>query len=132
MSNLNKVKDVRLRGCGFTLYPAANEKGIDEELMHTLLCIINYSVSKKIQNEDDAAIEDAEFPLDIPAEDIKSFNEAEYLSTKAAFVKAGLLTEESDGTMLMTEKCLEIFEAAADKQERLDNIGFHCCPYHMH
>lgn len=110
-----KIADVRLRGRGFTLYPAAEEAGVSKELMDGILWLA-----------DSTAVE-GEFPEKFTAEE--TYNAPVPFDIKAA-VMEGLL-EEKGGEFLITEKAMKVFEAAAKRQNKLDNEGFHFCPCHF-
>lgn len=106
-----KVSDVRLRGCGFTLFPAAEEANVPEILMDAILEAIHYKASDK----------DSEMVTDFQKED---FNP----KTLQACIETGLLLEGDVYTL--SEKAVSILQVAAQKQQELDDEGFHYCPCH--
>lgn len=121
-----RLNDVRLRGCGFTLFPAAEAHAVSKELMHTVLTLINKKTlcidSNGICTPNASQIEEEnpEMPTQFSTEDFS----AEDLSN---LIQSGILTEE----LALTPLALQILEEAAQKQKELDEQGFHFCPCHM-
>lgn len=124
-----KVRDVRLRGCGFTLYPAAKENGIEEELVVFLvtaiysklgLCTGDYDKEQAIQNANPNILDT------ISTEDLS--HSLSYKGYSAAdLIKAGLVTQSGDN-LTLTEKAVAILKRASEIQNKLDEEGFYCCP----
>lgn len=130
-----KLTDVRLRGCAYTLFPAAEAAGVDVEKVHRLLLLSNlvaYTPLKKDENgnviEDDSNID---LPTSFTLDDIKDNLEYLYLEEFEGIVsKFEGLVEKDGETFSFTPKMLEILENAAAKQKELDAKNFHsfgCC-----
>lgn len=47
-----RLNDVRLRGCGFTLFPAAKAFGVSEDIMHNILTNINDQLGSLVNDFD--------------------------------------------------------------------------------
>ncbi len=123
------VMDVRLRGCGFTLYPAADEANVDWDVMHNILFAINRKVGTV--NDDGMSFE-KEYNIQSQNPNIPiHFNVTDFeedVIHKA--VREDLITVEMDKCSL-TNKCIDILRVAAAKQKELDDKGFHFCPCAM-
>lgn len=122
-----KVQDLRLRGCGFTLYPAAEEHGVTGELIHELitaiysklgLCSFNYDEVEKIQKENPNILDT------ISKED---FDKSSQMFKAEALVISGLVTiNEND--LVLTPKAISIIKRATEIQKKLDDENFYYCP----
>lgn len=125
-----KIKDVRLRGCGFTLFPAAEEMGVNCETARKLLWL---SHMKAGAVDKDCICTENGMKQDYNPELPDSFTEAEINEMDGNvndFVSAGLL-EGADGVYSYSEKMKTILTMAAKKQSELDEEGFSFCPCHM-
>lgn len=116
-----RLNDVRLRGCGFTLYPAARNRYVKEKYMQEILVAI-YSEAGAM-DEDYEKCEQVE-RINPEMQSVISGSDMENLD---AVLEEGLL-EEKDGKYALTQKCIEILEEAAKIQNELDSQGFYCCP----
>ncbi len=110
------MKDVRLRGCGFTLFPAAKEEGVDGDLMRYLLS----SIYTKIEEEPNSKIPEIFSEEDFP-------ESPDY--TLKMLLDKNLVTK--NGTILtLTPKSIKILERAAELQNKLGDENFYFCPCH--
>lgn len=121
-----RLNHVRLRGCGFTLFPAAKDFGVPEDVMHNILTSINDQLGSLDDIEATQAIrmENPEFPQVLKGND--------YWLTAECIKKAldtNLLIEVPGGYEL-TDKAIKVFERAAAIQNKLDDEGFCYCPCH--
>lgn len=124
-----RVQDLRLRGPGFTLFPAAEEHGIKDDLMDFLvfalytklgLCSDDYESEEAIKKSnpkilDTIATEDVEKILSR-----KNYGVQDLLSND-------LVTRDGNN-LVLTEKSIAILNKAAETQAKLDAETFHCCP----
>ncbi len=122
-----RMNDVRLRGCGYTLYPAAESYKVQKETIYNILVGIykQLGVAGFAENEDAYERQEA----------IKKANPTfpEILIFDDAVAEKGIendLLEKTDDGYVLTEKAKNVFEKAATIQNELDNQGFHCCPCH--
>ena len=130
MSEL-RMGDVRARGCGFTLGPAAREAKVDESLMFSLLDAAEYKFSHMSIGSTKrkrrpywpqlyTKHELLHSGRNIPIEDL---------------ITAGLITPASDKTnnenYFLTKKSLDIFLRAKKINEKLQRENFHYCPCSM-
>ena len=117
-----KIKDVRLRGCGFTLFPAAKEEGVDEELMYLILRTIYQKTEiideKGMYTKDSINIERKNPDM------VVKFEAADFGDQFSKLKEAGLIDENGK----LTEKSMKVLEKASKIQKKLDEEGFHCCP----
>lgn len=119
--------DVRARGRGFTLYPAAKEAEIDEDYMDTLL----WAAESKFKNEEIAKKrEDREkWPLSYTKAELGISYQATDIDT---LIKAGLITKKGENEFTLTEKSIDIFLRAKKIDDELSAKGFYnrpCCRY---
>lgn len=131
MLELN-VQDLRLRGRGFTLFKAAEENKVKEDLMDFLvgaiyqklgLCSGDFDEEEKIKEKNPA------IPDTILVEDLSESAYSDKYSVKD-LLDSNLVTQ--DGNVLkLTEKSVAILNRAAALQRELENEGFHCCPCHF-
>lgn len=126
-----RIQNVRLRGCIYTLYPAASERDTNYDLVQGLLysiycklglCSDDYEKQKAIeaQNpkiEDRLSIDELKLSGDYSIQDL---------------LDEGLVTHNGN-TIVLTLKTLQIFMRAAQIQNELDEIGFYApgCPHQM-
>lgn len=115
--------DVRARGRGFTLYPAAKEAEIDEDYMDTLL----WAAESKFKNEEIAEKrEDREkWPLSYTKAELGISYQATDIDT---LIKTGLITQTGEDEFTLTEKAINIFLRAKEIDDQLSAEGFHYCP----
>lgn len=116
MENL-KLSDVRLRGCGFTLFPAAEQKQVDQDIAHIILVAIYTKSAHAIGDDPFMPTELSINDLDTNPEQIQ------------ACLDAGLLKQEGD-IYHLSNKMLDILQEASNIQKQLDIDGFHYCPCH--
>lgn len=121
-----RLNDVRLRGCGFTLFPAAKDFGVSEDVMHNILTSINDQLGSlaDVEATQDIRMKNPEFPQVLLGND--------YWLT-AECIKEALdtnLLKEVPGGYALTDTAIKVFKRAASIQDKLDNQGFHCCPCH--
>ena len=130
MENL-RVKDVRLRGRGFTLYPATKEAGENVETMDNILWILQHKVGTvndegfTYEQEVEVENQNPELPLEFTEKDSmwsgKSLDNA---------INSALIKKNGD-VYFLTKKAIDILLDAARKQKELDKSGFHFCPCNM-
>lgn len=122
-----RLNDVRLRGCGFTLFPAAKDFGVSEDIMHNILTNINDQIGL-LDDDFDMQMEikkkNPEFPQVLHVDGCWLTQER-----VEAALEANLLKEVNGGYAL-TDTSIKIFEKAAAIQNELDDAGFSCCPCH--
>ncbi len=124
------VMDVRMRGCAFTLYPAADEAGVSGGVMNDILFVIHRKAGTvndqgiSCEKEDEIEKQNPNMPTNFLITDLN-----EEVMQKA--VGEGLIAIEGDKCSL-TEKCMTILRSAAAKQRELDDKGFYFCPCAMH
>ncbi len=127
-----KINDVRLRGCGFTLEPAAKENNVDYVSAHKLLTIAY--IKANVVNKDGLCTENG-LKFDFNPELPESFTESEIAEMNVCiddFVSEGLLESGDNGVYLFSDKMKKVLELAAQKQNKLDEEGFSFCPCHMY
>lgn len=127
-----KLSDVRLRGCGFTLFPAANEMGVDEELMRSLVWAIYRNAgcsNNSWYTEEDMRLLERDPYMSMQLEE-KDFDGDLELIEKC--LANDLLHYEEKKNYTLTDKSLSILCAATKKQSELDADGFHFCPCNLH
>lgn len=118
-----RLNDVRLRGCGFTLFPAANELGVSEALVYDILRGIYEQVgaiNEDFEQQEKIRKENPEFP--------QVLHENSRLSQR--IIKKALnanLLKEVYGGYVLTDKCIKVFEKASTIQRKRDSEGFHVC-----
>lgn len=123
-----RLNDVRLRGCGFTLFPAAKDFGVSEDIMHNILSNINNHLGSMSSDFDEqlAVMEkNPEFPQVLQADGIWLTEERIEKALSADLLK------ETDGGYALTDTAIQVFKKAATLQNELDNKGFHFCPCHF-
>lgn len=124
-----KVQDLRLRGCGFTLFPAAKEYGVNERLMDFLLSSIYIKLglcSGDYDKEEEIKKKNPNILDTISEEDLTN----NFLSEKYSvndLLDNGLVTKDSNN-LVLTQKSISILKRASEIQNKLDDQGFHCCP----
>ncbi len=119
MLNL-KVRDLPLRGRGFTLWKAAGEKEIKGDLIDFLA----FSIYPKYEEGTPS------YELPIPSEVQTDAFKAHVKTFKCNLhdlETAGLVTVNGEVARL-TEKAEEIFNRANDIRNKLDEENFHFCP----
>jgi hypothetical protein len=133
--------DLRLRGSGFTLLPAAKEENVSEYVISDLFGILikhlyeteMLSPTKDINEDYDGYMEELEYAeQDLIERNPQYATEFTALDAEDrnldTILKAELVVENGSGKYTLTEKAKKIFFAAAEKQKRLDNEGFYCRP----
>ena len=118
-----KMNDVRLRGCGFTLFPAATEAGLTENSMHTILFALHIQLFS--QYGESAKEENPNFPKKI---EIKHLEAVNHWCSVEDLINFGLVKQCDESTVELTEKAIAVLENAAKKQKELDDEGFYFCP----
>lgn len=123
-----RIKDLRLRGSFFTLYPAARENGVNDSMMAYLYTAIYESLGLLDDFEKAEAIkaENPAIPTLVPMEYFENSTE----HSVEDLLKAELVSQEGTNIAL-TEKAIRILESAAEKQKQLDEEGFYFCPCAM-
>ena len=121
-----KVRDVRLRGCGFTLFPAVKEEGVEGELMHLILSTIYRKLG--IINEDGMSTKESDEIEKKDPDMIVKFEVSDFGNKLSELKEAGLIDYKGN----LTEKSIKILEKAADKQKELDKENFSYCPCRCH
>lgn len=122
-----KLKEVRLRGRGFTLFKACKNQGVKEELADEVLWTMNIavnSVSKEgYSTKEQMEIEEKNpiLPNTITKEDFRDSSLIE------ACIKEGLIKENA-GSYDLTEKMIEVLEEAAKLQIELEKNSFSFVP----
>lgn len=122
-----RLNDIRLRGRGFTLYPAANEFHVSEDVMSNILMSIHAqlgALDDDSKKQDEIREENPEFPQLLISNS--------YLDNCMEKAIEDNLLKEVDGGYSLTEKSIKIFEKASNLQNKLDAEGFHCCPCHFY
>ena len=120
-----RLNDVRLRGCGFTLYPAATEFHVSDYVMSNILASIyeqSGALDENFDKQERIRKENPEFP-----QLLLSNSWLDECMEKAI---ADELLKRTEGGYSLTEKSIKIFEKAASIQSELDAKGFRCCPCH--
>lgn len=124
-----RVNDLRLRGRGYTLFPAANEVGIESQMIDFLVCTI-YAEMGLCSDDYNAVVAILEKnPYIIDTVPKKAFDN-QYSSEKCCtdqLVKNELVIEEAENFKL-TDKAINIIKRAAEIQKKLDDENFHSCP----
>lgn len=127
VTGMLRLNDVRLRGCGFTLFPAAKEFGVSDEIMHNILTSLNEqlgSLATDFDAQEEVRKANPEFPQVLHGDDYWLTEERIEEALEADLLK------ETDGGYVLTDTSIKVFERAAAIQNELDNQGFHCCPCH--
>ncbi len=130
MENL-RVKDVRLRGRGFTLYPATEEAGESVEAMDNLLLILHHKVGTindeglTYEQEEEVKNQNPELPLEFTEED------AMWSGVPLDNAINSALIEKKGDVYSLTKKAIDILLDTAKKQKELDKSGFYFCPCNM-
>lgn len=120
-----RLNDVRLRGCGFTLFPAAKEFNVPENVIHTILTSMYFQLGalaedfNKVQQIEQ---ENPALPTTLTDNDIISACVSEAVDL--------CLLERMENGYSLTKKAISIFEKASENQKKLDDEGFHYCPCH--
>ena len=127
-----RISEVRLRGCMYTLFPAAREVNVSYELMHSLLYAINLKAATINEfgmcNDEERENErkDPQMPREFLKEELKVSEEK-----MKEMIENGLLKKEEGGEkFILTEKSIDILHRAAEKQNKLDKEEFGhrgCC-----
>lgn len=122
-----KLMNVRLRGCAFTLFPAAKNAGVDEKKIHNLLTMMYKKLGYFSSNETMEKL-DAENPNFPDAFSVSDFDNSEIKLED--LLEAGLVSQSGDEVSLQ-EKAINILKEAAKIQSDLDAKGFYFCPCHL-
>lgn len=130
MSEL-RMGDVRARGCGFTLCPAAREANVDSKLMIALLDAAEYKFEKM-------AIGTTKKKRRPYWPQLYTKSELLNYSCRSVPIEdliiAGLITpasERKDTNYFLTQKALNIFLRAKAIDQKLQRNNFHYCPCSM-
>lgn len=124
MSKL-RMWDVQHRGCMFTLYPAAEEKNVNGDLMRILLATAEEKFSRPIpEKEEDIPL----WPTTFTKEEIKKNLCGIDFSL---LIENNLISKNSNDTYSLTQTSLDVFTRAKEINIKLKKDGFHCCPCGM-
>lgn len=124
-----RVQDLRLRGRGFTLYPAAEENGVKSGLMDFLvgviytklgLCSGDYEREEQIKKENPNILDILE------EEDFNDISSYEGYSIED-LINNNLLSQEGN-KLVLTKKSITILQRASEIQKQKDEEGFSYCP----
>lgn len=124
-----KVQDLRLRGRGFTLFPAAEENGVEDGLIDFLVSAIyiKLGLCSGDYEREEAIKENNPNILDtISVDDLKNAFSSQNYSVQD-LLDNGLVTQDGNNVVL-TEKTIGILKRASEIQNELDDQGFHFCP----
>lgn len=120
-----KLNDVRLRGCGYTLFPAATEAGFNAEAVHALLIVAYrkvHALSEDYEEQIKVEAKNPDFPDTFLVSEFESFQtELEEL------INCKLVSKDGD-TVVLNPSAMELFKRAAELQIELDNSDFFFCP----
>lgn len=122
MMNL-RVCDVPLRGRGFTLFAAANECGISQDLLDFL------AISIYPEYEEGEPSYELHIPSKVKVDVFDNHFSETYHHDIHDLEEAGLLTVDGEFATL-TPKAEEIFNRASEIKKKLDAEGFSHCPCH--
>ena len=118
-----KMNDVSLRIMPFTLGPAAEEFGVEKVEAGRLLKAMHYNLREETE-------ENPNFPNIMTVEDILSTGK----DSLEHFLQNGLISVKSDEIEItqktpveITQKTVEIFNRAAERQKTLNEMGFSFC-----
>lgn len=128
MENINlKEGDVRLRGCYFTLYPAAEEMGINIDLMKLLLELVEDYFEE--ERKKDPNICKIPWKIKYTKENLTNFFYTPNMSIND-FLSEGLISilPENSDMFILTDKALKCFLLAKEKREELIQKNFYFCP----
>lgn len=120
-----RVNDLRLRGRGFTLYPAANESNVDGDLMDFLVSAIYIKQGLCAEKAEDVKKANPAILDTISVEDLNSSFPSKYCVEDLV---ANNLVTIAGNTLTLTQKSITILKRAAEIQNQLDDEGFYYCP----
>ena len=121
-----RMNDVRLRGSGFTLFPAAKEHNVDvmcaDSILFAMVCHLGYT----FENSDEAYEKDEKIERDNPVFS-KYLNKSDFVFPKE-FVESELLEIIDDEHAEITPLMFKVLKRAAEIQKKLESEHFFCSP----
>lgn len=126
-----KVQDLRLRGRGFTLYPAAEESGVDDRLMDFLIFAIYNKLelcSGDYEKEKAIKIANPNIPDTLLKDDFIRVSSSRGYDIQD-LINADLVKLDGN-SLVLTKKTIKILKRAAEIQRELDDEGLSYCPCH--
>ncbi len=117
-----RMWDVELRGCLFTLYPAAEEKEVNQDLMYSLLKIAQEKFVDEIPDKRE------DMPLWPTTYSKKDIQENCLKASLETLIQEKLLKDNGDDTFSLTEKALDVFYRAKEINDELKKQHFFFCP----
>lgn len=122
-----KVQDLRLRGCYFTLYPAAQEHGVDGELIHELITAIYNKLGLYSESYEKTVAVEKENPNILDRISKEDFDKSSQIF-KAENLATSELVTITENDLVLTPKAISIIKRAAEIQKKLDEENFYYCP----